>query len=182
MGGRRLLPNVLLVLGLMTASASASAGETSRPNFPSGAELMIRAGLTMGMMGGPVMQRHMAFMHDGLPLQYANLTNPLPTTPAILGSGAALYGANCLTCHGPQGHGDGVAGRSLVPPPSDISLSAGMPMPDNFFYWSISDGGQAFGSAMPAFRDVLKPEEIWAIISYLRAGLPGNADLTSPGR
>ena len=35
---------------------------------------------------------------------------------------------------------------------------------------------QAFGTAMPAFRDTLKPDDIWAIITCLRAGLPANAD------
>jgi mono/diheme cytochrome c family protein len=38
--------------------------------------------------------------------------------------------------------------------------------------WSISDGGAAFGSAMPAFKDVLSRDEIWKIVTYMRAGFP----------
>ncbi len=127
------------------------------------------------MMGPGMMQRHMAFMHNGVPPQYANLTNPLSATPPTLSRGAAFYRANCLSCQGPQGHGDGEAGKALSPPPSDIAATARMPMPDSFFFWTISDGGQAFGTAMPAFREILKPGDIWAIITYLRAGLPANA-------
>ena len=125
-----------------------------------------------GMMGRHLMQRHMAFMHNGVPPQYANLVNPLQPSPNTFARGAEFYAANCASCHGPQGHGDGEAGNGLSPPPSDIAETARMPMPDSFFVWTISEGGQQFGTAMPSFRDSLKPEDIWAIITYLRAGLP----------
>ena len=41
---------------------------------------------------------------------------------------------------------------------------------DDFLYWTISEGGEQFGSAMPAFKSTLKPNEIWAIVTALRSG------------
>ena len=48
-----------------------------------------------------------------------------------------------------------------------------MPMSgDEYLLWAISEGGQRFGTEMPAFREALTEEEIWKIIAYMRAGFP----------
>src|SRR3546814_146492 len=123
--------------------------------------------------GGHFMQRHMFYMRGGLPPAYAVLSNPLTATSSILSGGADLYAANCASCYGSNGYGDGDAGQSLVPPPANIAATARMPMmADSFLYWSIAEGGEPFGTAMPAVRDSLTPDEIRAIVTYLRAGLP----------
>ena len=45
---------------------------------------------------------------------------PSGGTPSLV-EGKALYRSNgCITCHGPVGYGDGVVGRTLVPPPRDF--------------------------------------------------------------
>jgi mono/diheme cytochrome c family protein len=36
----------------------------------------------------------------------------------------------------------------------------------------VAEGGQAFESEMPAFKDKLNKKDIWAVIAYVRAGLP----------
>jgi mono/diheme cytochrome c family protein len=38
--------------------------------------------------------------------------------------------------------------------------------------WAISDGGAPFGTKMPAFKHALDEEQIWQIITYMRAGFP----------
>lgn len=43
-----------------------------------------------------------------------------PRRPPDLARGAALYEAQCAMCHGKDGHGDGAAGRSLDPAPSNF--------------------------------------------------------------
>jgi len=51
-----------------------------------------------------------------------------------------------------------------------------MPMSvDEYMMWSISEGGKAFGTAMPAFKDTLSEEEIWKIVIFMRAGFPSLA-------
>jgi putative membrane protein len=58
--------------------------------------------------------------------------------------------------------GDGEAGRALNPSPALLAYMIQMPMAvDEYMYWTISEGGQAFGTAMPAFKDSLEPNQIW---------------------
>src|SRR3546814_9729246 len=91
--------------------------------------------------GGHFMQRHRFYMRGGLPPAYAVLSNPLTATSSILSGGADLYAANCASCYGSNGYGDGDAGQSLVPPPANIAATARMPMmADSFLYWSIAEG------------------------------------------
>lgn len=40
---------------------------------------------------------------------------------------------------------------------------------------TIAEGGAQFGSAMPAFKDVLSRDDIWAVIAYIQARLPQKA-------
>jgi mono/diheme cytochrome c family protein len=43
---------------------------------------------------------------------------------------------------------------------------------DEYLLWAISEGGKSFGTNMPAFKDALTEEQIWQIITYMRAGFP----------
>jgi mono/diheme cytochrome c family protein len=47
----------------------------------------------------------------------------LPVLPASVDErrGQQLYAANCASCHGPRGAGDGPGAASLMPPQSDLS-------------------------------------------------------------
>ena len=126
---------------------------------------------------GPGMQkrmaRHWTFMHQGIPAAYRGARNPLPTDAKTIGEGRTLYQDNCASCHGATGMGDGEAANSLNPSPALLAYMIQMPMAvDEYMLWSISDGGEAFGTDMPAFKDALKRDEIWKIIAYMRAGFP----------
>lgn len=102
-----------------------------------------------------------------------------PTTFAILknsqtgeeaaAAGQALYQANCASCHGETGTGDGVAAQSLNPKPKDLSGPI-REMSDGYLYWRMAEGGAMapFYSAMPAWKNQLREEQIWQIITYLR--------------
>jgi len=39
-------------------------------------------------------------------------------------------------------------------------------------YWTIAEGGTAFGTAMPSFKEALSKEDIWAVIAYIQARMP----------
>jgi mono/diheme cytochrome c family protein len=43
---------------------------------------------------------------------------------------------------------------------------------DEYLLWAISGGGAPFATEMPAFMDTLTREQIWQIITYMRAGFP----------
>lgn len=115
------------------------------------------------------MVRHHYVMRNGLDERYAGRRNPLPPAEANLQEGKRLFEANCASCHGSRGLGDGEAGRSLNPRPANIARFAKMPMAsDGYLLWTLSEGGKPVNSAMPAFGQALSEEELWKIILYLR--------------
>ncbi len=124
---------------------------------------------------GPMPRHHVAMMW-GIPEPYASMTNPLPRSQATVDRGAAVYAANCQSCHGEKGYGDGEAGRGLSPPPGNLAWLSDMPMArwDPFIYWTVAEGGSQFGTAMPAFKDTLSADEIWAVAAYIQAHLPAS--------
>ncbi len=77
--------------------------------------------------------------------------------------GRSLYNDKCTLCHGVKGDGKGPAGVTLSPPPTDFT---------NPGYWQktndkkIADAISNGVGVMPAFD--LKPDEIKAIIAYMR--------------
>ena len=42
---------------------------------------------------------------------------------------------------------------------------------DQYVYWTVAEGGQPVGSAMPAFKGSLSQRDIWAVVTYVRHGL-----------
>jgi mono/diheme cytochrome c family protein len=125
------------------------------------------------MMGGSMARNHAA-MTGGVPAAYANLRNPLPQTAATVERGAKVYAANCASCHGPTGYGDGPAASSLNPRPANLAWLSRMPMSrwDPFMFWTVSEGGAPFGTAMPSYKDSLSEGDRWAVIGYIQAHLP----------
>jgi len=115
------------------------------------------------------------FYTDGkLPAAYKGKTNPKSTTVAIVIRGADFYNENCSSCHGLMGFGNGAAGNALRPKPADLAWSMGNPaLKDDFFLWTIAEGGAQFGSNMPAFKDKLRQDQIWEMITYMRAAFEG---------
>jgi len=141
--------------------------------WPMGRGGMMGQGMMMGQGTWGSMPRH-HFAMSGIPAPYNSLSNPLPRTSETVGRGAAVYTKNCASCHGATGLGDGEAGRNLSPPPGNLAWLSQMPMVqwDPFMYWTVAEGGAQFGTAMPAFKDALSKDDIWAVIAYVQARLP----------
>lgn len=128
-----------------------------------------------GMMGQGSMARHHVAMAGGVPAPYTHLANPLPRTAATIERGARVYAANCASCHGANGLGDGPAAAGLNPRPANLAWLSNMRMSrwDPFMYWTIAEGGAQFRTAMPAFKNTLSKNDIWAVTAYIQAHLPG---------
>jgi cytochrome c553 len=126
------------------------------------------------------LSRHRALIEGGIPEPYHGARNPLTETPATLREGSALYAENCASCHDPSGSGRGDAGLALYPSPALLSYLIETPMAvDGYLLWAIAEGGQPFGSSMPAFQDALSREQIWQIVTYMRAGFPPIPEATA---
>jgi uncharacterized membrane protein/mono/diheme cytochrome c family protein len=72
-----------------------------------------------------------------------------------IATGETLFAQNCAPCHGPDGHGDGPAGKNLQPPPADLSAGHIYAHGDGDLFWWITHG---IGAAMPAFGNQCRPD------------------------
>lgn len=119
------------------------------------------------------MLRHWTFMHFGAPPDYRGARNRLASDAKIIGEGRVLYRANCVSCHGPAGAGNGDQAKALNPSPALLAYLIQTPMAvDEYMLWTISEGGRAFGTDMPGFLGTLTRDDIWKVVIYMRAGFP----------
>ena len=120
------------------------------------------------------MSRHQQVLMNGVPSPYAKMRDPALDSVAKLRRGTLLFDRHCSSCHGWSGAGGGSEGFFLVPAPADLQWLAQKPRDraDPYIYWTIAEGGAQFESEMPAFKQSLSDEDIWALSAYLRAGMP----------
>lgn len=96
---------------------------------------------------------------------------PPALTPADTLNGAALYARHCAACHGASGAGDGWnAGNLPVMPTAHSDPTLMSARPDDTLYDAIAAGGYVLdkSSRMPAFGELLRPDQILAIVEHLR--------------
>ena len=92
--------------------------------------------------------------------------NPVPITEDNLKAGTLSYKTMCATCHGIAKTGSTEFGQSFYPPAP--RLSGGLPQyTDSELFWIIKHGIRNTG--MPAWSRMLSDEEIWRIVTALRA-------------
>lgn len=89
------------------------------------------------------------------------------SAPEKIAKGKTLFETNCSSCHGTEGKGDGVAGKTLNPPPRNFHELTGWTNGPAFskMYKTLQEGiisrGMASYSSIPA-------EDRIAIIHYIR--------------
>jgi len=90
----------------------------------------------------------------------------LPKAPLDTVEGHRLFAANCASCHGMAGAGDGPNAHTLSTAPPAIGVRAQTPeLTSTLAYNVISVGVR--GTAMPAFATTLTPQQRWNIINYV---------------
>jgi mono/diheme cytochrome c family protein/uncharacterized membrane protein len=128
------------------------------------------AGLMVLLSGGYVYGQEQRM---GMPLDVANVRNPVPPDERSLAAGKSIYLENCAACHGETGRGDGPAGLRLVPRPADLRVHMAAGHTDGqLFYW-VSYGVQ--GTGMPAWKDQLTEQQRWDAINFIRTFANPNA-------
>src|SRR5689334_7582374 len=90
----------------------------------------------------------------------------LPRKPIDLAAGARLYSANCASCHGSHGMGDGPAGAALNPKPPAIGSGKAMhDVAPAMMFRKVSVG--VAGTAMVGFAPAMTAEQRWNVVMYL---------------
>ncbi len=100
------------------------------------------------------------------------LENPLAPSETHIARGEEMYKIMCNSCHGDEGKGKGflyTSGKYPYPPATLVSEKM-INKPDGEIYHSISVGFGVMGAHAPLIR----PEDRWKIIHYIRKELQSN--------
>jgi mono/diheme cytochrome c family protein len=188
---KRLLSTLLVIVGcLIIAALFASLvvpglRNANKPAKPTAVEPVVGESGWLDPTEFPVQRSRMI-----PPVDPETLIKP---SAALTENGRILYEANCQTCHGERGQGDGPAGATLDPKPRDFAAAEGWrngPEIPNI-YKTLTDGIP--GTSMAAY-DYLTKRERMELLHYVQmlggyAGREGNRDamqalseeLASPG-
>jgi hypothetical protein len=90
-------------------------------------------------------------------------------------NGRRVYYQNCFFCHGDNLSGNGMFVHGLDPIPTNFADAGTIAMlQETFLFWRISKGGPGlpeeggpWDTAMPAWENFLKEEEMWDAILFL---------------
>lgn len=91
---------------------------------------------------------------------------PWEPTPEILAHGKAIFQQQCVSCHGPEGKGDGPAAAALVPHPRNFTSAAGWGngrKPSQIFK-TLKEGRP--GTGMASFATI-PAEDRWTLAHYV---------------
>jgi mono/diheme cytochrome c family protein len=86
--------------------------------------------------------------------------------------GATLYAANCASCHGPRGEGDGPTAAALVPKPAKHHDGAYMnALTNEHLFKVIKEGGPSAGKSpmMAPWGGMLGDAQIWDVVAFVRS-------------
>lgn len=89
----------------------------------------------------------------------------VPKRAPDLAAGAELFAANCASCHGAEGRGDGPAATGLDPSPSNFHDRARQAQRNVYSLYSTISLGVA-GTAMQAFNQLSEAER-WSLAFYV---------------
>jgi mono/diheme cytochrome c family protein len=88
--------------------------------------------------------------------------NPVPADAASIGRGKGVYTAECLTCHGPSGKGDGPQAAQLETNPGNLTKLQGQS--PGALFWKVSEGKKP----MPTFSTKLSEQQRWDVVNYIQ--------------
>ena len=87
-----------------------------------------------------------------------------------LARGKAAYTTICLSCHGPEGKGDGPVAAALNPKPRDFTDKAYMAqLDDKYLFEVISKGGAAVGKSPLMPPAALEEQDIRNVITFIKS-------------
>ena len=148
-----LVGSQLAVLGVVGLLAALLLRRTLRLPVGAGAAVLLVSGLAVALP---------PLVSDAYPTTYQR--PGVPYHASAIADGGRLYTADCAACHGPDGAGDGPAGRWMTPRPANLrGHHVSLHTAGDLFWW-ITYGLRQ----MPAFGARLTEEQRWDLVNYLR--------------
>ena len=98
------------------------------------------------------------------PPRAARKKNPIAADDKSKAAGKSVYIAQCLSCHGNSGKGDGPASKDLNPKPRDLGAANVTAQTDGALFWKLTEGRKP----MPSFEKLTSEDERWHVINYIR--------------
>ncbi|MBS0618293.1 MAG: c-type cytochrome [Spirochaetes bacterium] len=109
-----------------------------------------------------------AFVACGKKTDTANANATANSAAPAAVSGEAIYNEKaCVTCHGAQGHGDGIVGAALKPKPRNFTDAKWQNGTDLATVIKTIETGVP-GTGMAAYKGTLTDVEIKAVAEYVR--------------
>lgn len=93
--------------------------------------------------------------------------NPVAQNPRAVAAGRDAYTGSCSVCHGATGDGRGAFGQSSYPNATDLTSHDTLEKSDGQMFWIVKNGLSFSG--MPGFADQYSDQDIWSIVTYVRA-------------
>jgi mono/diheme cytochrome c family protein len=100
-----------------------------------------------------------------VPDKFTKMPNPVKSDATSLATGKEVWAKECQSCHGKLGKGDGSKAAQLKTLPDDFTKPDVQSQSDGALFYKTSEGRKD----MPSFKKKISdPEEIWAVINYIR--------------
>jgi mono/diheme cytochrome c family protein len=167
------------LLALAAACLAVERWRSPRPGAGRRALRAIRIGTAVAAVavGVSLLARDVVAVTNQPPDEWVHAVNPLADDPEAAGAGEEVYRANCVSCHGLTGAGDGPTADNLARPPADLAGIVPHRL-DGELAWTIAAG--VAGTQMPAFGTTLLEGERWELVSFLRSRWPHEAPEAPP--
>jgi mono/diheme cytochrome c family protein len=102
------------------------------------------------------------------PVDVSGITEPWLSNPDMVKHGATLFKTNCAMCHGEKGLGDGIAGKSLKPPPRNMVEGKWTKGGGELAMFNTITNGIT-GTSMQGYKDALPAKDRWALVQFVHS-------------
>jgi mono/diheme cytochrome c family protein len=148
---RLVLPAVLLLIGAVFLTWRVSSRGFSTRNQPGRIEAMLATTLR----------------RTSIPSHERELKIAVPATPDVLREGMAHWADHCASCHGNNGSGETMYGKTMYPRPPDMRRAPTQELSDGELYYTIKNGVRLSG--MPAFGEPGDDDlDSWKLVAFIR--------------